>query len=155
MNRGNAGSDGNNAISGSSSGSGPGRHSVIAAAKRRGISRTDRSSAGGGGRGRTSPKDRAAVKELSVVLQEGGRQRGGSGSGSGNGSNGNSSAGGFGQAKGGARRRDRRGGSGAEQRRGLDADLEGEADWDEELLADLSDSGERGRGMTVGNDSRE
>lgn len=100
---------------------------VAAAAKRRPPSKLGKSSAGGGGRGRSLPRDRAAVKELSVALKDG-KQRGGGGS--------NGGAG-FGGAQRAGRRGRSRGG-------GVDeaSDTEGEPDWDEELLADLSDSGE-------------
>ncbi|PSC72530.1 DEAD-box ATP-dependent RNA helicase chloroplastic isoform B [Micractinium conductrix] len=111
-------------------GSAPRRDAAAAAGKRR-PSNPGRSSAGGGGRGRfaskgDSTRDRAALKELSTAVSgpEGSSRRGGGAGG----------AGGFGAARGG--RRGRRGDD-----RALEAaDLEGEADWDEELLADLSDS---------------
>lgn len=105
-----------------SAGGGSQRRSVAAAAKRKGVSGTGKSSAGGGGRGRVAPKDRAALRELSVALQDPRR-------GSGNG-------GGFGAPSGG-----RRGsGGGRREQEEQAADAEGESDWDEALLADLSDS---------------
>ncbi|KAL4443480.1 hypothetical protein ABPG75_011217 [Micractinium tetrahymenae] len=105
------------------------RRSVAAAAKRRPPSNPSRSSAGGGGRGRSSPKDRTAVKQLSVALKD--KQRGGSGGGGG----GNNGSAGFGGAQRAGRRGRSRGSSVDEA-----SDTEGEPDWDEELLADLSDS---------------
>lgn len=112
------------------------RRDVAAAAKRRLPSKPGRSSAGGGGRGRSAPRDRAAVKELSVALKDG-RQRNGSGSGS-------DGSGGFGGSQRAGRRGRSRGGSVDEA-----SDTEGDADWDEELLADLSDSGKQGLSKLV------
>lgn len=112
------------ATGGAGGGAGAAQRDVAAAAKRRPPSNPGRSSAGGGGRGRSLPRDRAAVKELSVALQDG-RQRG-SGSGSA----------GFASGRRSRRRGRGRGGSGDEA-----SDTDGEPEWDEELLAELSDSG--------------
>ena len=128
--------------SGDNTSSGAQQRNVAAAAKRRGPSRNSGSTAGGGGRGRTAPRDRAAVKELAVVLKDGKRQRGdGGGSGGGGGSAG------FGPPSGARSSRGGRRGRWEEEEADLEA--EGEADWDEELLADLSDSGKPGGGRTA------
>ena len=107
-----------------------GRRSVAARAKRR-IPSKHTSTAGGGGRGRSAPKDSSALRELSQALQGSQRQRDTSGRGGG--------SGGFGS------KQDRAGGRAGSRggRRQRQEDEESESGWDEELLADLSDSGER------------
>lgn len=108
------------------------RRAVAAAAKRRAPKppRFDRNTAGGGGRGRVAPKgrdrERAVLQDLSTALRANlppSKRDGGGAEG-----------GGFG-APGGRR-------GGGRRARREEEEAEGEADWDEELLADLSDSGE-------------
>lgn len=110
------------------------RGSVVAAAKRRGPPKVSKSSAGGGGRGRTASRDRrgdaardrTAVRDLSSEVRDGPWQPGVDSS---------ARPGGFGGPSSGGRRRRREGYA-------SEAEAEGGADWDEELLEDLSDSGE-------------
>lgn len=109
------------------------RRGVVAAAKRRGPPKVGRSSAGGGGRGRVASRDRqgdardrTALGDPSSAVRDAPRQRD---------ANGGARPGGFGRPDTG-RRRGRREGYTSE------AEAEGGADWDEELLEDLSESGE-------------